>query len=262
MQDKMQVGISTASLYPQETEKALRELAIRDIKTVEIFFNASCELDGEIFKEICNIVNDYAMKVTSVHPFTCPIEPLMLFSRYERRVGEMLEYYKRYFNAMGELGAKIFVLHGAFKTGTCTFERYIERYQRLFQLGREFGITVAQENVAYCLSSKIDLLTEMSEQLGEEVAFVLDIKQAVRSGISPFELLDKLGNKIRHIHISDNDEEHDCLPIYSGSFDFELLVNRLKAINYNGALILELYRNNYSTYDELAFNIQSVEKLV
>ena len=102
----------------------------------------------------------------------------------------------------------------------------------------------------------------MSEQLGEEVAFVLDIKQAVRSGISPFELLDKLGNKIRHIHISDNDEEHDCLPIYSGSFDFELLVNRLKAINYNGALILELYRNNYSTYDELAFNIQSVEKLV
>lgn len=262
MQDKMRVGISTASLYPQETEKALRELANRGIKTVEIFFNASCELDGNIFKKICNIVNDYALDVVSVHPFTSPIEPIMLFSRYERRVGEIMEYYKRYFNAMGDLGAKIFVLHGAFKTGTCTYERYIERYWRLFQLGREFGITVAQENVAYCLSSKIDLLTEMSRQLGDDVAFVLDIKQATRSGISPFELLDKLGNKIRHIHISDNDEEHDCLPINSGSFDFKLLVSRLKAINYNGALILELYRNNYSTYDELAVNIQSVEKLL
>ena len=163
---------------------------------------------------------------------------------------------------MGDLGAKIFVLHGAFKTGTCTYERYIERYWRLFQLGREFGITVAQENVAYCLSSKIDLLTEMSRQLGDDVAFVLDIKQATRSGISPFELLDKLGNKIRHIHISDNDEEHDCLPINSGSFAFRLLINRLKAIDYHGALILELYRNNYSTYDELAVNIQSVEKLL
>lgn len=262
MQDKMRVGISTASLYPLETEKALRELAIRGIKTVEIFFNANCELTGDIFKEICNIVDEYAIDVASVHPFTCPIEPLMLFSRYERRVDEMLDYYKRYFNAMGELGAEIFVLHGAFKNGNCTIERYIERYQRLFQLGREFGITVAQENVEYCMSGKVDLLHEMSEQLGSEVAFVLDIKQAVRSGISPFELVDKFGSKIRHIHISDNDEEHDCMLISSGSFDFRLLINRLKAIDYHGALILELYRNNYSTYDELAVNIQSVEKLI
>lgn len=262
MDDNMRVGVSTASLYPLETEKALLELAIRGVKTVEIFFNASSELSGDIFKRVCNIVNDYVIDVASVHPFTSPIEPIMLFSRYERRVNEMHEYYKRYFNAMGELGAKIFVLHGAFKTGTCTFERYIDRYHGLYRLGQEFGITVAQENVAYCLSSKINLLTEMSEQLGDEVAFVLDIKQAVRSGINPFELLEKFGNKIRHIHISDNDEKHDCLPINSGLFDFKLLINRLKTINYRGALILELYRNNYSMYDELAINIQYVEKLL
>ena len=48
----MDIGVSTACLYPLETEKALYELAKRGIKNVELFINSVDELEGSILAEI------------------------------------------------------------------------------------------------------------------------------------------------------------------------------------------------------------------
>ena len=40
----MKAGVSTACLYPMQTEEALETLAKMGIKTLEIFFNAPSEL--------------------------------------------------------------------------------------------------------------------------------------------------------------------------------------------------------------------------
>ena len=231
----MNIGVSTACLYPLETEKALKELAVRGIKNVEIFMNAVNELEGEILSEMLATVEKYNVSVRSVHPFSSPL----------------IDMYKQYFEVMGRLSAKIFVLHGAILSSKVPDDVYLERYLQLYRIGKEFGVTVAQENVTYCKSCDPEFLKKMSRQLGDEVRFVIDLKQARRSNVDTFDLVDSIGEKIVHLHVSDGGEKSDCLPIGKGNFDFERLFRSMDRLGYDGTMIVELYRENYSSYDEL-----------
>ena len=53
----MNIGISTASYYPLETESALEEIGKSGIKTTEIFFNAESELKDS-FIDILEDIKD------------------------------------------------------------------------------------------------------------------------------------------------------------------------------------------------------------
>ena len=139
-------------------------------------------------------------------------------------------------------------------------DRYLERYLRLYRTAKQFGITVVQENVCYCKSKSIEFLTKMSRELGDEVRFVIDLKQARRSGVDPFLLLNALGNKVIQLHVSDGNKECDCLPVGEGDFDFDRLMKHLQSLSYNGALVVELYRNNYEGYDELVHSANRLSR--
>ena len=258
----MDIGASTACLYPLETEKALYELAVRGVKNVEIFINSVDELDGAVFSDMRKTLGSFGMSVKSVHPFSSPMETLFLFGNYPRRTEYLLDIYKHYFEVMNLLGAKIFVLHGAILSSNVPDERYMERYLRLYREGVAKGITVAQENICYCKSSSLSFLKNMSEQLGDEVRFVIDLKQARRSNLDIFQIIDALGDKTVHLHVSDGSKGGDCLPIGTGDFDFERLFRVMDGLNYDGALIVELYRENYSSYDDLATCVKTLEKLL
>lgn len=254
-------GVSSASLYPLHTEDALRTLGALGVRNAEIFINDFSESEGRIFDEILKVIRDYEMNIISVHPFP-PMESGYLFSEYDRRQNSYLEMYKHYFDCMNRLGAEIFVLHGAILSSKCPDERYFEQYSRLLDIADEFGITIAQENICYCKSKDIDFLKRLKENCGGRTKYLLDIKQAVRTGLSPFELIDVLGKDIVHVHISDNSPEGDCLPIGKGSFDFEKLVEKLKGIGYDGALLIELYRHNYGEYSELYECMKKIEQVI
>lgn len=258
----MNIGVSTACLYPLETEKALKELAVRGIKNVEIFMNAVNELEGEILSEMLATVEKYSVSVRSVHPFSSPMETLFLFGNYPRRTEYLIDMYKRYFEVMGRLSAKIFVLHGAILSSKVPDDIYLERYLQLYRIGKEFGVTVAQENVSYCKSCDPEFLKKMSRQLGDEVRFVIDLKQARRSNVDTFDLVDSIGEKIVHLHVSDGGEKSDCLPIGKGNFDFERLFSSMDRLGYDGTMIVELYRENYSSYDELTGCADTLGKML
>lgn len=255
----MKIGVSTACLYPMETEKSLMRLSEYGIKNVEIFFNADCELKGSIFAQINKIVNESGISVLSVHPYTSAVETMSLFGDYPRRYMEMMDTYKLYFEIMNKLGAKIFVLHGALKSAAVKEELYFERYSALYELGERYGVIVAQENVSYCKGGSRRFLAEMKKSLGEKCGFVLDVKQALRSGSDPFELIDLLGKSIKHCHISDNTEETDCVPVGRGRFDFPMFSQKLKKLAYDGDIVLELYRNGFDRLDELKDSVEFME---
>lgn len=258
----MFAGISSASMYPLHTEDAVRELADMGVKNAEIFINDISEAEGAIFTDIVKTVKENNMNIVSVHPFSSPMESLFLFSDYDRRRDTLLDMYKRYFECMNVLGAKIFVLHGAILSTKCSDERYFERYSMLMDIADKFGVTVAQENICYCKSKDLDFLDRLRKTCGSRTKFVLDIKQAVRTGISPFEIIDRLGKDIIHVHISDNSENADCLPVGKGTFNFNRLVEKLKEYDYNGALFIELYRNNYGEYSELYDGMKKIEEII
>ena len=247
----MKIGVSTACLYPTETEAALKMLYEAGLNTFEIFFNADCELSGPIYNEIRSTIRETGSEVVSVHPYTSAVETMSLFGNYYRRFTDIMETYKRYFEVMNELNAGIFVLHGALKSAECGEELYFERYLALRSLGKSFGVTVAQENVSYCKSGSLDFLKKMKAALGEECSFVLDVKQALRSGINCFDILNALGNSIVHCHLSDNTEEKDCVAVGKGRFDFAAFAKVLPKINYKGNIILELYKNGFDSLSEL-----------
>jgi sugar phosphate isomerase/epimerase len=258
----MKIGISTASLYPLHTEDALLEVAELGVKDVEIFLNSSTELEGEIFCAIRDIVREYSLNIIAIHPFLSPIETLFLFSTYDRRVTEIMDLYKRYFDMMNRINSKIFVVHGASANAKCTDERYVERFGGLAEAGKAAGIIVAQENVSYCRSGQPAFLEMLSRELGDSAKFVLDIKQARRSGVGASEIVRLLGNKIVHLHLSDADKERDCLPVGSGEFDFPELFRELGKVGFSGDAVVELYRENYGEYSELAESVGKLEKLL
>ncbi|MBQ8010796.1 MAG: sugar phosphate isomerase/epimerase [Oscillospiraceae bacterium] len=258
----MQPGVSTACLYPQLLEDSLYELAVNGITHVEIFFNADQELRRKFVSNLSDIMTRFGVTCRSVHPFACPMEPMMLFSRYERRVEEMISYYKRTFDAMHTLGAEIFVFHGNDAQHPVPVDLYCERFARLVQAGKEEGIIVAQENVERCQSRSLRFLREMALRMGSEVRFVLDTKQAVRSGESPEEILATLGSRVVHVHISDHGEKGDCLPLGSGSFRIRSFLEQLDKCSPECSVILELYRSNFRGISDLVSNYRMLSMLM
>ena len=256
----MSVGISSACFYPEISEKAVKFLCESGVSNIEIFFNSACELEGEIFKEICSCVKENGTRVVSVHPFSSAFEPFLLFSDYERRFLDGLELYKRYFNTCTCLGAQILVLHGDRADRTYCDERYFDRYHRLYTAAKEAGVTLAQENVCYCRSHDTDFLKKMRTALKDEVAFVLDLKQARRANIDYREYVEAMGERLIHLHANDFDKTHDCLLPGKGILDFAEVYSALSAVGFGGDSIVEVYRGNYGEPYELIESMRCLER--
>ena len=242
----MTAGVSTACLYPMETEKALRSLAEADVKNMEIFLNTHCELYDPYLGDMLDCIREYGLNITSVHPYTCGVEPMMLFTAYERRLNDMIDYYRRFFEFMGKVGAKYFVLHGNKPENTFPMESEFENFARLQTAAREMGVEVLRENVARCTSGKLSYMLEMKRYLGDMASFVLDTKQAVRAGEDPVEVARALGDSIKHIHYSESGKKGDCLPCGCGDGDPAVFFEALKSVGFDGAVILELYADGYT----------------
>lgn len=257
----MKFGVSTACLYPENVEDAFRYFAEQGAENIEIFLNTFSEMEEDFIEMLAKIAGEYSVCVTSLHPFTSTVEPMMLFGDYPRRYHDIMELYRRLFERMNRLGAKIFVIHGDKTVKPCPRERYFERYLSLYRAGREAGIIVAQENVERCSSKSVEFCSAMSHALGNECAFVLDIKQAVRAGESPLDFVNALGDKIRHIHISDHGRAGDCLPVGKGEFDFRKFFSLCREKGIDGSAVIELYRSGYSDPREIIESAGAVRKI-
>ncbi|MDR0822081.1 MAG: sugar phosphate isomerase/epimerase [Oscillospiraceae bacterium] len=256
----MKVGISSSCFYPLVTEQSLLEVARLGVQTAEVFISCATELNPPYFDEILRVVRDYSLDLVSLHPFGA-LDTQYLFSNYERRKDAAFELYKRHFERMAQLHSQIFVLHGVRKQTPVDEEFYFERFAELQATANQFGVTVAQENVERAMSGDLGFLKRMCGYLGDTAKFVLDIKQATRSGYAPTRFVEALGSHIVHIHASDNlagVKAKDCLPVGQGDFDFDCFFRKLRAVGFDGAVIVELYR---SGFDQAAELLDSAKRL-
>ena len=240
----MRIGMSSSCFYPEETESSLRRIGEAGAKTAEIFFNSPSELRGERLRELCEIKMHYGMDVSSIHPFMSFAEGFWLFSEYERRFRDSLDFYPRFFEAAQALGAHLFVLHGA-KHLKIEADRYAERLFLLNEAAKPYGVQVAHENVVYYVGEEPAFMRRLLQQLGRDFAMVLDLKQAYRAKMDPFAFIEAAGDHIVHVHISDSDAAHDCLPPGKGAFPYPRLFRALESVGYSGKFIIELYRHNF-----------------
>ncbi len=254
----IRAGVSTACFYPKLLEEAVYDLAVNGINHTEIFINADCELTKPYISGLADTLKRFEVSCRSLHPYTCPLEPMLFFSGYKRRLADGIEYYKKYFNAMNLLDAKIFVFHGNKKLAQLSPENYCECYSKLVETGKQFGVTVAQENVSRCQSGSLEFMSRMAEIMDNDAKFVLDTKQAVRAGENSFDIVKKLQGKVIHIHISDHGEMGDCLQIGKGRFNIKQLLNLISREEYDVSIMLELYRNNFDGISDIVENYNTL----
>ncbi len=244
----MKFGISSACFYPDYTENAVKFLSENKIPNIEIFFNSPSELDLDYLKRLRENLGE--TKVVSVHPFTSIYEPYLFFSEYERRFYDGIRLYDSYFRACEVLGAEYVILHGALKGVNITKEEYFKRFEKIDMAFRERGVRLLQENVAPYKSATSEFISHMKEYL-PDVGFVLDTKQCVRANEDILNMARIMGENIKHIHISDHNKNSDCLIPSFGEYDFKPLFGLLEGIKYDGAILVEVYKDNYGEKSEL-----------
>ncbi len=247
----MKIGISSSCLYPMYTEESFEYIAQNGVELSEIFFNANCELQPPFIKRLCEIKDKYGITLSSIHPTMSLAESFMLFSNYDRRFNEGLDMYKRYGEIAAELHARYVIMHGGKPNGTMDNHGYFDRFARVAEVVKQNGATLLQENVVNFRAGSLEALEDMSNYLGDSVSFCLDVKQSLRGGYSPYDVLRLLGNKIKHLHLSDSNEKYDCMLPLDGNFDFKLFLDTAKQCGYTGDAVIEVYRNAFDEPQEL-----------
>lgn len=257
----MRAAVSTACLYPKPTEDALYDLCLHGIQDVEVFLNAPSESAAVFAHDMGAVLRRFGVQCHAVHPWTAPSEGFMLFSNYPRRCRDFLEEQKRVFTFMETIGAKYYVLHGA-PAGTTKPEFYCERFQRLAETARSFGVIVTQENVNRFESQNLTFLRDFCRILGDEAKLTFDVKQAVRAGLDIREAVRHLGKHIVNVHISDHSNLGDCLRIGKGRFAVVPFLQSLREKGYAGSVTLELYREAFGSTSDLAEDYQRITRLI
>ncbi len=246
----MRLGISTASFYPELIESAVKRSAALGFRVLEVFVNSEVESGADFGKRTGDLAREYGMEVVAYHPYTSFAESFYFFSEYGRRTDESVELYKKYFHTAAVMGARIFNFHGALSRLPVDPDRYCEVYSRLYRAAAEEGLVFSQENVYNYQAGTLGFIKQMRARLGGDVAFTLDIKQANRLGIAPADMLDAMGDRLVHLHISDFTASEECLLPGFGSFDYRSFLGRL---NRAGAqtCVIEVYRHSYSEETEI-----------
>lgn len=252
------IGMSSSCYYPLEIEKSFRNLAETGLRAGEVFINARSEFEPRFIRELLSVRDEYGIDIVSVHPYTSFAENAMLFSSYKRRFYDFLNELEFHFEAAKMLGAKYYIIHGIKIPGSISDEEYFERFAKVIELGKSKGILPIQENVVRHRSQSPDFLVSMKNYIGDGFKIVLDTKQAHRSGFTPFDFTEKLAREIVHVHISDFNEQSDCVTPLSGGLDFSRLFKVMNDSAYDGDYIIELYSDGYSSTGEI---IRAAKKL-
>lgn len=250
----MKYGISTACFYPEALEDTVLEIARLKTDTAEVFINTETEFSAAFVAELRARFDAHGIRVISVHPYTSPMEGQLLLSEYTRRTEDGIQQYRRYFAAAQALGAKYFTFHGERSiirdVDEADAERKLGVYARLCEIAGEYGMILAQENVAWCKSESPAYLRRLHDRV-PALCFTLDIKQGHRAGHSWSEYLEAVGDRLVNIHINDFDDTHSCLLPGEGVVDFEAFFSRLHALGYDRQVLIEVYRGDYQDTEQI-----------
>ena len=168
------------------------------------------------------------------------------FPSYEANFG----YIWRAIEFSAEVGAEICVVH---PNNYFSAEQNAEMYGKLLPFAKAHNVKIATENMwnmnfetntptfAAC-STLSDFKAHLDAINDEYFVACLDIGHAEMQGVgsSAVEMIKGLGNRLKALHIHDNDKLHDLHNIpFSMKIEFVAVVQALKEIGYKGYLSLE-----------------------
>ncbi len=257
----MQTGISTASLFGRYyTEDAVKKLNQLKIDSTEIFLESYSEYTKKFGRKLKKMKGD--INVHSIHTLTTQFEP-QLYSLNDRARAESFKLLEGTVSAGQVVGAKYYTFHGVARIKrnpmVIDFNRVGKITEEIMSVCQKHKMCLAYENVHWSYYNYIGFFSELKKRV-PALKGTLDIKQARQSGIDYREYLDEMGEDIVTVHLSDiNEKGKMCLP-GRGVTDFDDLFSRLALVGFDGALILEVYKNDFETIAELTDSYEFIKE--
>lgn len=258
---KMRTGISSACFYPLDTIESLKECVKGGFDLAEIFINTHSEMSGEYYREMKAFIDGAGIQILSIHPFTSGYENVIFFAGYERRIDDGVEYYKNYFDFAARLGAKFVIFHGNnMKNKFCGFEKYAEIFTKINECAHTFGVELIHENTTWCIARDAEGVSKLRAAC-PDMKFVFDAKQSCRGGYDPYAVLRAMGDHVVHVHINDWADGH-CTPPCMGKLDMKRITDRLYEVGYEGDMVVEVYRENFTDVYQLEASAKLIQKII
>ncbi len=262
----MQTGISTASLFMRRNnEDALPLFNDLGVPTAEVFLTSFSEYGAEFGNLLAQRKGN--VKVNSVHILNTQFEP-QLFSAHERVKADCYGWLDKVLDSANALGAPYYTFHGTARYKQSARDPRNDRFDRMgIQLAeisdfcKNKGVTLCLENVEWATYNRVGVYQEL-KKYAPSLRGVLDIKQARLAGEGYEAYLAEMGEDIAYVHISDVDEKGRIRLPGQGIFDFETLLKRLQDVGFDGALLIEVYKENYAEERELKTSCDFVQELI
>ena len=206
------------------------------------FFVANCYLENAL--KLKQFADNLGLKCNQTHS----IFPVWHKSYDENTIKKRTEYTKRILEISKILGAKNCIVH---PINDFNEKQNFKFYQQFLPLTKELNINIATENMWNWDGSKASLAACSNHnnykallELVNDNHFVacVDVGHAEMFGLetSASKMIESLGKYVKCIHIHDNDCHSDRhgLP-FSESIDFDLILDSLARIDYQGDITFE-----------------------
>ncbi len=245
----MQAGVSTASLFLRRyNEEALPLLNDLGVPCAEVFLTTYSEYEEAYARMLSGKKGN--ITVNSVHILNTQFEP-QLFGAHPRVKADAFALLNKVLRCTNILGAPYYTFHGTARVKRASrsgkrdnFPAIIRAFQEISNTCQNYGVTLCLENVEWATYNREGVFQTIAKEV-PSIKGVLDIKQARISGVPYENYLLEMNDRLAYVHLSDIDEQGKmCLP-GCGVFDFDTLILRLKDIGFDGALLVEVYADDY-----------------
>ena len=260
----MKLGLSSLLFVHASIEEAIHASAELGAECVEIIYDVPHfppDYDQRKLAGIKELLDTHGLQV-SVHASFWDLNPA---SHYRELWELTLEQVRRSIDACRAFGGEIVVVH----FGKCpipeargflkgTRRRYREFIKQCLFYAQERGVTLALENAG----GQPNTYPSTAEELREFVAglegakITFDIAHAhlaerrsgrKDTGAAIAKSIEALREHLVHVHVHDNHGKQDeHLPPGDGDINFKPVADALRAINYGGLLIAELWNPEHS----------------
>lgn len=237
--DRPAVVCSTISVFSRPLEQAFALLAETGFDGVEVM--VTNDPDSQDAPRIRALSEDHDLPVMAVHA------PFLLMSRRvwgREPVGKI----ERAVELALRVGSPVVVVHPPYRWQTA-YRRWLD--EEAEAASRAWGIRIAVENMFPLRVRGRSLARFHARQSLEELerfeAVTLDTSHLAVAGLDPVEAIDRLGDRLAHVHLSNNAgrgwDSHS--PLDQGVLDIGRVLETLAARGYRGAISLEIDLRNH-----------------
>jgi sugar phosphate isomerase/epimerase len=241
---KPEIGLSMLYCLGDPFEKMTERLINAETRYIEIVDDGFHSLDKRRVSILKDIGKSHSLKY-SVH---APFADINIASPSKPMLRAMLKRLEQSIANASDLDAYMWVFHPGLKTGISMFYPSMDWLQNLktvsslCKIAKDYDVEIAIENVPKPFSflmRSVEDFKRFYDKVDEDIGLASDIGHAHINGQTEL-FIKTFANKIVHIHAHDNDGQSDQhLGVGYGTVDWKSIVNSLRKISYNKAVIIE-----------------------